>query len=141
MFKPGSQLLTPAEQESYLQLLARGASPAAACIQLGLPLIAVARTIERDDGFQSLLDRLNELLSQNVAAALYRSAMEGSVSAQQFYLKNRPPPEWPQLTPDSSPAVDELTDDELVAQVRENEALLSALFPTPSARPQGEGTT
>ncbi|MCA8996786.1 MAG: hypothetical protein KDA80_07370 [Planctomycetaceae bacterium] len=109
-----------------------------ACHQIDVPLTAVARTIEQDEGFRALLDRLQELLSQNVAAALYRSAMEGSVSAQQFYLKNRPPPEWPQLTPDDSPAMNDLTDDELLNEVRENAARLSAFLAAPASCPSDE---
>ncbi|WP_437193764.1 hypothetical protein [Planctomicrobium sp. SH527] len=124
-------VLTKQEQMTYLQLLSRGASPAAACLQLGFGLQVVATTIEQDQSFQSLLARVNELLSQNVAAALYRSAMEGSVSAQTFYLKNRPPPEWPALNNNDSPtAIEELTDDELIVQFRKTApALLAQLAP------------
>lgn len=124
-------VLTKQEQMTYLQLLSRGASPAAACLQLGFGLPVVATTIEQDQAFQSLLARVNELLSQNVAAALYRSAMEGSVSAQTFYLKNRPPPEWPTLNSNDSPtAIEELTDDELIVQFRKAApALLAQLAP------------
>ena len=117
------------QQQAYLQFLAKGASPAGACTQLGISLASVAVTIDADDGFRMLLSRVNELLSQNVAAALYRSAMEGSVSAQTFYLKNRPPPEWPEAVPhhDADP-LDDLTDDELIIQFRQGANALLALL-------------
>ncbi|MBX3439647.1 MAG: hypothetical protein KF861_19315, partial [Planctomycetaceae bacterium] len=86
--------LVPAAQESYLHLLTRGASPAAACGQIGMSVLDVLATIEQDEAFRLRLEQVNVLLSQNVAAALYRSAMEGSVSAQTFFLKNQPPPNW-----------------------------------------------
>ncbi len=44
--------------------------------------------------FRKRMDRVPDLLSQNVAASLYQAAMKGSVTAQTFYLKNLPPPEW-----------------------------------------------
>lgn len=77
-------------QYAYMTLLSRGASPAAACTQLGIYLADVIWTLEHDSDFASMVERVQELLSQNVAAALYRSAMEGSVSAQQNYLKSYP---------------------------------------------------
>ncbi len=100
-------------------LLSKGASPAAACQQLAISLPLVAATLENEGTFISLLDRVNQLLSQNVAAALYRSAMEGSVSAQTFYLKNKPPPEWPEQTSHetSSTSDENLTNDELIANI------------------------
>lgn len=121
---PGAEapLLTRDQQRSYLGLIAKGASPAGACQQLGLHPMSVAWTTEEDERFRSLLHRVNELLSQNVAAALYRSAMEGSVPAQTFYLKNRPPPDWSADTTDAETvpdSQDELTDDELLAQFRQ----------------------
>ena len=86
--------LSRTSQTAYLMFLTRGASPAAACQSLGCSIFSVLRTLQEDDDFAAKIDQANRLLSQNVAAALYRSAMQGSVSAQTFYLKNRPPPDW-----------------------------------------------
>src|SRR5690606_9307466 len=76
----------------------------------------VLATIEQDEAFRERLDQVNVLLSQNVAAALYRSAMEGSVSAQTFFLKNQPPPNWQQSQ--STEATDDpfnrMSDEELL---------------------------
>jgi len=108
--------LSVSEQQSYLSLLSKGASPGVACATLGLTLTQVAVSMEADGRFRVLLDRVHELLSQNVAAALYRSAMEGSVSAQTFYLKNVPPPDWPMEDKHDELTDPDLTDEELAAQ-------------------------
>lgn len=104
----------------YLHVLTRGASPAAACGQVGVSALDVLATIEQDQAFSERLDQVTVLLSQNVAAALYRSAMEGSVSAQTFFLKNQPPPNWHQSQ--ASEAADDpfsrMSDDELLAYCR-----------------------
>ncbi len=112
-------------QAEYLQLLARGASPAAACMQLNLPVMSVLNQITTDETFRSRLDQIHNVLSQNVAAALYRSAMEGSVSAQTFFLKNCPPPEWPGNEPEAAgcgDGLDELSDEEIAKLLREEQA-------------------
>jgi hypothetical protein len=104
--------LTPLQQEEFLHLLARGASPAVACTQLGVMLTVVLDQFRTDNLFRQRFEEVQNLLSQNVAAALYRSAMEGSVSAQTFFLKNRPPQEW-NLDADTQPAPAETTSDGL----------------------------
>lgn len=50
--------------------------------------------MDQSAAFRKRMDRVPDLLSQNVAASLYQAAMKGSVTAQTFYLKNLPPPEW-----------------------------------------------
>lgn len=85
-------------------------------MQLNLSVTVVLNRITTDETFRDRLDQIHNVLSQNVAAALYRSAMEGSVSAQTFFLKNCPPPEWPgedaaRLGVDDG--LDELSDEEL----------------------------
>lgn len=71
-----------------------GASPAAACQKVGVSITAVLVTMDQSTAFRKRMDRVPDLLSQNVAASLYQAAMKGSVTAQTFYLKNLPPPEW-----------------------------------------------
>lgn len=112
--------LTAAQQAAYLTRLAKGASPAAACAALGLSVSAVLTTMDAEAAFRRQLQQIDQLLSQNVAAALYRAAMEGNVSAQTFLLKNRPPPDW-QTSADSVDLPQDLsalTDDELDALLR-----------------------
>ena len=86
--------LTRAQQTEYLRLLTLGASPAAACQKVGVSITAVLVTMDQSAAFRKRMDRVPDLLSQNVAASLYQAAMKGSVTAQTFYLKNLPPPEW-----------------------------------------------
>jgi len=86
--------LTRSQQTEYLRLLTLGASPAAACQKVGVSITAVLVTMDQSAGFRKRMDRVPDLLSQNVAASLYQAAMKGSVTAQTFYLKNLPPPEW-----------------------------------------------
>ncbi len=112
-------------QQSWEKEIELEASPAAACVQLNLSVTVVLNCITTDETFRDRLDQIHNVLSQNVAAALYRSAMEGSVSAQTFFLKNCPPPEWPgdeaqRLTIDDG--LDELSDDEL-RRLMENEQI------------------
>jgi hypothetical protein len=128
--------MAEAEQHAFLLLMARGASPSVACQQLGISLPRLAASLEEDDLFCRRLERVKELLSQNVAAALYRCAMEGSVAAQTFYLKNRPPPEWPNAAQSLPHGLEELNDDELIAQFREEApALLARLAETDPQAP------
>lgn len=102
---PEAELLTPEEQEQVWSWLVKGASPQVACQQLGLSLPAFWRTLEGDVAFATALQQLFDTLSHNVLAALYRAAMEGNVTAQQFWLRHRPARAW------QAPAVSELTDD------------------------------
>lgn len=91
---PGGEGLTADQQEMVLQLLVRGASPAVACQQLGVSTLGFNRSAANDDRFRARLDAVRVTLSQNVAAAVYREAMQGSVPAQTLWLKSCPPPEW-----------------------------------------------
>ena len=86
--------LTRPQQTEYIRLLTLGASPAAACHKVGVSITAVLVTMDESAAFRKRMDRVPDLLSQNVAASLYQAAMKGSVTAQTFYLKNLPPPEW-----------------------------------------------
>ena len=51
--------------------------------------------MEQSSKFRTRAVGVSDVLSQNVAAQLYQTAMKGSVTAQTFYLRNQPPPEWP----------------------------------------------
>lgn len=115
---------SPASSELDLQAqtlawLLRGASPSAACAQAGVASEVFTAWLT-DPGFRRRLEESQHLLSRNVAAALYRSAMEGNVTAQSFYLKQLPPPEWPSAA-STNAAHDpfaHLTDEELLERCR-----------------------
>ena len=87
--------LTRKQQDEYLTLLTKGASAAAACQKLGISITALLVTMEQSPKFRTRATAVSDVLSQNVAAQLYQTAMKGSVTAQTFYLRNQPPPEWP----------------------------------------------
>jgi hypothetical protein len=126
--KPQAEPLSADQQEAVLALLLRGASPAGACQQLGLGVEAVGRTVEEDEAFRRRAGDVTGVLSGNVMAVLYRGAMEGSVSAQQAWLKLFPPPPWQRGPQDGeaetrTPAtfdetLKDLTDAELVELAR-----------------------
>lgn len=88
--------LTRKQQDEYLTLLTKGASAAAACQKLGISITALLVTMEQSPKFRTRATAVSDVLSQNVAAQLYQTAMKGSVTAQTFYLRNQPPPEWPE---------------------------------------------
>ena len=114
--------LTSELERSFLELLSRGASPAAACRELGVSVSRIQQALVEDEEFRACWEEVNVTLSQNIQAALYRSAMEGNVSAQTYWLKSNPPPGW---SPDSMEPLesideffDELSDDELLDLAR-----------------------
>lgn len=111
-------MLTRRQQDEYLSLLTKGASPAAACQKLGVSVTAVLVTMEQAPKFQQRATAVSDLLSQNVAAQLYQTAMKGSVTAQTFFLKNQPPPEWPSEDAEkgamNSPAPLDISDERLI---------------------------
>ena len=114
--------LTSKLEQSFLELLSRGASPAAACRELGVSVSMIQQALVEDKEFRARWEEVNVTLSQNIQAALYRSAMEGNVSAQTYWLKSNPPPGW---SPDSMEPLesideffDELSDDELLDLAR-----------------------
>jgi uncharacterized protein (DUF885 family) len=114
--------LTRPQQTEYLRLLTLGASPAAACQKVGVSITAVLVTMDQSAAFRKRMDRVPDLLSQNVAASLYQAAMKGSVTAQTFYLKNLPPPEWDAgATEEESPELKEF-DNLTVDQLRQLDA-------------------
>lgn len=110
--------LTRAQQTAILDLLSRGASPAGACGQVGVPVETFLKTVESDGVFRAKVRDIAGVLSGNVMAVLYRTAMEGNVSAQQAWLKLFPPPSLAEPVADEPMTFDELlgdlSDEELV---------------------------
>lgn len=108
------------EQAALLDQLALGASLPIACRSNGLEYASVVEAIAHDSEFEHAI-RVAELgLSQNVAAALYRAAMEGNVSAQQYWLTHRPPDRWPSKLQKETheTGFEQLSDERLVALAR-----------------------
>ena len=112
-----AELLNASQQDEFLEWFARGASPAMACQPLGISVTSFLKTLDEDETFNVRVQQTQSSLSQNVAARLYRTSMEGNVSAQRYYLELRPPPEWKQT---ASIALNhgELEPDELADEYR-----------------------
>lgn len=118
-----STQISPEIQDELCSMLQRGASPFGACQQLEISLESVKETYVSDRHFSKQIDQVPNVLSQNVAAALYRQAMEGNVSAQIYWLKTLPPPGWSQAATSPVPltfdeTLDQLSDEELIELAR-----------------------
>ncbi|NJN00640.1 MAG: TonB-dependent receptor, partial [Aquincola sp.] len=112
-----ARLLNAAEQDTFLQWLTCGASPLSACQKLGLSVTSFVKTSAFDMEFAERVQQVQSALSQVVAARLYRTAIDGNVSAQRYYLQLRPPPEWKQA-PVAGVDLEELEPDELADEYR-----------------------
>jgi hypothetical protein len=110
-------LLTSRQQALCLELMLQGASAPMACAAMRVSITSFQRTVDADADFALRVQQTQGGLSQNVAARLYRTAMEGNVSAQRYYLQLRPPPEWQDT---SGPGMDleELEPHELADEYR-----------------------
>lgn len=105
------------QQSEFVDLVTRGAARATACRTLGISLTAVETAAREDPEFAALLDQAAQIRAQNVEFAMYKSALNGSVTAQRCLLKERPlersaatPPKLPtDLTMLSDEELDELT--------------------------------
>lgn len=115
-----SSKLRPTQRRELLDLMMQGASPLVACRKLNIPMAAFWTTLDQDDGFATQLQRVWDALSLNVVAALYQAAIKGNGSAQQFWLKHRPPPRWAVTAADadSTDELDTLSDAELLDRAR-----------------------
>jgi hypothetical protein len=113
--------------ELLLALFYRGASPAQACHELGLDIRVFWNTIHADAAFHAAARLAVESLSHNVVAALYKSAIGGSVSAQQFWLKQRPASLWlPPVEDREADDLSHLDDAELAQALAETRGDLAA---------------
>jgi hypothetical protein len=111
------RLLSEEAQRLVLEFMQRGASPAGACQQIGATIETFWNTIQCSPPFEHALQLVFDSLSQNVAAALYQSAMKGTVAAQTLWLKQRPAP---LLTPHETPedSLAGMTDEQLLDEAR-----------------------
>lgn len=109
-----------------MHLLGRGAPPALIAQQLHLSVLQIADALRSNTDFAERWRATQDLLSQNVVSALYRAAMDGNVSAQTFYLKSRPPPDWQTAAHPLSQSPDEMMNDDFLAQFQREAPLLLA---------------
>lgn len=90
---------------------------------MGVSVEAFLQTATDDPAFRSKVREITGVLSSNVMAVLYRTAMEGNVSAQQAWLKLFPPPSFAEPATETEPMtfdelLGDLTDAELVELAR-----------------------
>jgi hypothetical protein len=105
-----------------IEWVLKGASPAGACQQLGVPIEQFWQTVQHQPAFARRLQQAFDTLSLNVLAVLYQAAMKGQTSAQQFWLRHRPIPFWSSGPASEEVAADDferLTDAELLECARQ----------------------
>lgn len=107
-----------AEQQAFLGILVKGASPAVICGELGVEVDRFWTTCHCDDGFLAAVERAYDALSLNVVSALYRAAIKGSVPAQTFWLRQRKPPLWMPPVEDDAARLAGMSDAELAEACR-----------------------
>lgn len=78
---------------------------------MGVSVEAFLQTVSGDAGFRAKVRELTNVLSGNVMAVLYRTAMEGNVAAQQAWLKLFPPPSFAEPAATEPVTFDELLGD------------------------------
>lgn len=81
-------------REAIIGLMVQGASPIGACNQNGVLVGRFFHAYDTDDAFRERVEETRDALGWNVATALYRTAMEGNVTAMTSWLKLRPPRDW-----------------------------------------------
>ena len=87
--------LSPEQQAALIGRLLKGLSPQLACAAAGLDPAAFCRSADEDAGFRRRLRDVRELLSLNVAAAVYQAALKGTPAAQALGLRTFPPAAGP----------------------------------------------
>ena len=90
------RLLLVREQKQLVELVERGVGRAAACRKLGFSYDSYLCTHDELPNFALAVRLALAGIDQNVEMALYKSAMEGSVTAQTFWIKGRRPEGWEQ---------------------------------------------
>jgi hypothetical protein len=104
------------QQDRVMQWLTRGGSPMVACQRLDVSITSFLKTLQADAEFAERIRQVQTALSQNVAACLYRAALEGNVAAQRHYLQLNPPPDWKPAAPEAG--LEELEPHELADEYR-----------------------
>lgn len=84
-------VLTPEQQEHFLEAAERGQGAGVLCRQLGIPSQVFWNTLAADLQFRTRYETMLDTLNLNVHSKAYHTAMGGSVSMQQFLLRQQPP--------------------------------------------------
>ncbi len=93
---PPARLLTRSEKREIVTLMRLGAPPLLSFQKVGVTFEDVMLTADEDIRFYSQLQQVHDVLATNVNSAMYKAAMNGSVTAQTQFLrrsKQQPLPE------------------------------------------------
>lgn len=103
------RLLTARQKVAVLESIGKGATITAAAKAAGIHLITVYKWRRADKAFEvELLDRLS-MRVQTVEDALYTNCMKGNATSQIFYLCNRSPERWQNVSKIESHVTGEMT--------------------------------
>ena len=85
---------TPEKQEQYLKLLSKGGRRHASAYKIGVTPALICAVRKRDPEFAKDMALAERIANEHVESAMYQSALEGNVTAQQVWLYNRMPQKW-----------------------------------------------
>ncbi len=91
---PARRKITQQMKDALVDAMMRGATMGTAALKFGVSRQAIYNAMEKDPRFAEKLNAARGTADDAVEAALYRNAINGNVTAQIFWLKNRRPNEW-----------------------------------------------
>ncbi|HOK59236.1 MAG TPA: hypothetical protein PLW12_09175, partial [Methanothrix sp.] len=90
------------QREVLIKLLRKGVSRSEACKQAGIPYATLTRYIARDEDMRNAVTEAELEACEKVESALFKNALEGNFNAQKFWLCNRAPDRWKDVSSRSS---------------------------------------
>ena len=85
---------TPSRLKAVIRSIRKGSSINAACLAAGIDVVSFWRWRKKDPKLDHLVKTTYDSRIQIVEDALYKAALEGNITAQIFFLKNRQPNRW-----------------------------------------------
>lgn len=85
---------TPEKQKEYLKLLVDGGRRHASAYKIGVTPALIVAVRKRDQEFAKAMDLAERVANEHIESAMYQSAINGNVTAQQVWLYNRMPDKW-----------------------------------------------
>ena len=131
MGRPSFQI-TPEILEKTEKLAATGLSQVQISACLG---INASTLIEKKRYFANFANAIKLGKAKGIGTvtnALFQSAQNGSVPAQIFFLKNRDPENWKDVTAHSVSLVSKMSDSQLLSEVRSDPELAKVLEASPA---------
>lgn len=86
--------LTKARLTNYLSYLREGQLRGQAAQSIGVTSDAIRKYVRQNPDFQDEIDSAEMDACDPIESSLYRSAIEGNLGAQIFWLTNRNPKKW-----------------------------------------------